>query len=59
MVTILVNLLLFFSVMPAILLVILFFLVVFTILVPVIASSVTRTEYWARLRREVLLIKFK
>ncbi len=59
MVTILVNLLLFFSVMPAILLVILFFLVVFTILVPVIASSVTRTEYWAGLRREVLLIKFK
>ncbi len=58
MVTILVNLL-FFSVMPVILLVVLFVPVVFVILVPVIASRVTRTEYRARLRREVLLIKFK
>ena len=58
MVTILVNLL-FFSVMPVILLVVLFVPVVFVILVPVIASRVTRTEYRARLRREVFLMKFK
>ncbi len=59
MVTVAVFLLFLFSVMPVILLVVLFVPVVFVILVPVIASRVTRTEYRARLRREVLLMKFK